>query len=139
MKEDIPIAEAELWFDRGSRRYLPGDLMEGQYDLANWKSVDLQAVELSLLWYTAGQGEEDFCVHHFERHERIDWKKHADNCRFVSILPASPFSYDGKIVKVCWAARLKGFFKRARPRVVEAPFWLVATEEPIESATRDEA
>ena len=45
--------------------------------------------------------------------------------RFEVLMPSSPLSYDGQIVKVCWAARLRGFFRGGRQRVIETPFWLL--------------
>lgn len=131
MREPTPDNEAELWLDRGAKRYAPGETLTGGFRLAEWREAGLQAVELSILWYTAGQGEEDFHVHHFVRRReaalpaRIDETPH----QFKTVLPASPLSYDGQIVKVCWTARLRGFFESARQRTVEAPFWLLLPEE----------
>lgn len=120
--------DAELWIDRGTRRYAPGETVTGGYRLSRWRDEGLLTVEFSILWYTAGQGEEDFHVHHFLRRKeaalpaRTDEAPHA----FATELPESPLSYDGQIVKVCWAARLRGFFESGRQRTVEAPFWLAA-------------
>lgn len=136
MKEDRSSEEVELWLDRGSRRYLPGDVITGHCHFESWRAEGLQAIELTLLWYTAGQGEEDFCVHHFQRHEIDELDADSKDFQYEAILPASPYSYDGEIVKVCWTVRLKGFFKQGRPRVVEAPFWLTANEQPNEPAPR---
>lgn len=129
MNEPATDEGVELWLDRGPRPYHPGERLTGYYRLAGWRDGGLTAIELSVLWYTAGQGEEDFFVHHFERSREpavpagVDATPH----EFTCVLPASPLSYDGQIVRVCWAARLRGFFTRNRQRVVEAPFWL-ATE-----------
>lgn len=130
-----PIEEegAQLWVDRGPRRYAPGELLTGGYRLTEWRDSELTSVELSVLWYTAGQGEEDFFVHHFERRKEPTLPVRHDETpyQFETVLPSSPLSYDGQIVKVCWAARLRGFFRGGRQRVVEAPFWLsLPTDKP---------
>lgn len=131
MTETVPDQEAEIWLDRGARRYRPGETLNGSFRLAEWRGAGLQAVELSVLWYTSGQGEEDFHVHHFLRRReaalppRADEKPH----HFKTVLPACPLSYDGQIVKVCWEARLRGFFEAGRQRTVAAPFLLSLAED----------
>lgn len=131
---------AELWLDRGSHRYALGEMLCGGYRLSDWRDSGLVAVELSVLWYTAGQGEEDFFVHHFERHKEAELPVRVEETPHLveTVLPASPLSYDGQIVKVCWTVRLRGFFSSGRQRVIEAPFWLLSEVEtpptsPIDS------
>ncbi|MEN0111438.1 MAG: hypothetical protein AAF805_12015 [Planctomycetota bacterium] len=121
-----PESEAELWVERGSRRYLPGETLRGGYSLSSWRDAGLTVVELSVLWHTAGQGEEDFYVHHFERFRSAQLPALTGEApyTFETVLPLSPHSYDGQIVRVCWVARLRGHFRGGRRRVVEAPFAL---------------
>lgn len=100
----------------------------------------VRAAELSVVWYTAGKGEEDFAVHHFERH--IDDSARPLDLRvprrFTTKLPPSPLSYDGEVVKVCWCVRLRLFFPQIQDTVAEIPFRLgsvaagaqVAADEP---------
>lgn len=137
MSEQPADGGAELWVDQGQRRYAPGETLTGGYRLAGWREAGVVAIELSVLWYTAGQGEEDLFVHHFERKREANLPARSDEAphRFECVLPASPLSYDGQIVKVCWAARLRGFFASGKQRVVEAPFGLVVPtqQEVIES------
>lgn len=117
---------AELWLDRGGRRYAPGETLIGHYRLGAWRDADLQHIELSVLWYTAGQGEEDFGVHDFVRRREANLPRKIDETplEFSSTLPHTPWSYDGQITKVCWAIRLRGFFAGGKQRVVETEFWL---------------
>lgn len=126
MSEQHNEGEAELWVDHGERRYAPSQSLTGGFRLAGWREAGVTAVELSVLWYTAGQGEEDLFVHHFERKREAALPARLDEApnRFECVLPGSPLSYNGQIVKVCWAARLRGFFPNGKQRVVEAPFWL---------------
>lgn len=124
MKDRSGMDDAELWLDRAPRRYAPGDRIVASYRLGGWRAAGLVAIETSLLWCTSGVGEEDFGVHFFER-RRFDADEASDAAgEFEAVLPPSPLSYDGHIVRVCWAARLRGFFARGRQRVVEAAFEL---------------
>jgi hypothetical protein len=91
-----------------------------------------RATELSVLWYTAGKGEEDMFVHHFER--KVDDSARPLDLRvpqrFSTDLPASPFSYDGDIVKVCWCVRLRIFMPQGQESLVEIPFRLGSVPAP---------
>lgn len=117
---------AEIWLERAARRYAPGEQLTGNYRLAAWREAGLTAVELSVLWYTTGQGEEDFFVCHFERKKQAALPARTDETphQFEMTLPASPLSHNGQIVKVCWAVRLRGFFPKGKQRVLEEAFWL---------------
>ena len=44
--------------------------------------------------------------------------------RFATVLPPSPLSYDGQIVKVCWCVRVRLFMPHAPEAVAEIPFQL---------------
>jgi len=86
----------------------------------------VRAAELSILWYTAGKGDEDFAIHFFERHvdelaKPLDLRVPR---RFSTVLPPSPLSYDGEIVKVCWCVRVRLFLPQVQETVAEIPFRL---------------
>jgi hypothetical protein len=58
--------------------------------------------------------------------------------RFATILPPSPLSYDGQIVKVCWCVRLRLFLPQGQETLAEVPFQLgsmppLARVERVES------
>jgi hypothetical protein len=119
-----------LTLDSPAARYQPGDRLSGRYLVEGGQVVGVRSVELSVLWYTAGKGEEDMAVHHFERlveeaSRPLDLRVPR---RFSTALPASPFSYDGSIVKVCWCVRLRVFLAQGQEAVVEAPFQLGDTQ-----------
>jgi len=111
--------------------YGPGTILEGRYRLAAADPQEVRAVELSVLWYTSGQGEEDMAVHFFQRTQRDDndqdgggLKQICSGQHFQSRLPNSPLSYDGIIVKICWCVRVRAFLARGRDIVAEEPFQL---------------
>ncbi|MGL4514866.1 MAG: hypothetical protein ACRCT8_17400 [Lacipirellulaceae bacterium] len=125
MSEPVATIDAEVWVERPGKRYQPGDTLQGHFRVEGLAAATVP-VEVSVLWYTAGQGEEDFGVAFFDR--RAASVGHASG-DFSAVLPEGPFSYDGQIVKVCWAARLRCMVPGGKHRVVEAPFWLVPRGE----------
>ena len=56
-----------ITFDSPTAHYQPGDRLSGRFIVEGTQLRTIRAVELSVLWYTAGKGEEDMAVHHFER------------------------------------------------------------------------
>jgi hypothetical protein len=115
-----------LTLDNAAGPYYPGDRLTGRYMAEGMQVASPRAAELSVLWYTAGKGDEDMAVHHFER--IVDEPTRPLDLRvahrFTVTLPASPLSYDGQIVKVCWCVRLRVFFPQGQESVVETPFRL---------------
>jgi hypothetical protein len=115
-----------LVLDSTTAHYQPGDRLAGRYLVESMQPWAVRAAELSVLWYTAGAGEEDMAVHHFER--LIDDLAHPLDLRmprrFTTVLPQSPLSYDGQIVKVCWCVRLRLFPQQGQEAVAETAFRL---------------
>jgi hypothetical protein len=115
-----------LSLDDPSAHYQPGDRLSGRFMVNGSQPWSVRAAELSVLWYTAGKGEEDMAVHHFER--IVDESSRPLDLRvprrFATALPASPLSYDGQIVKVCWCVRLRLFLPQGQEMVSETAFRL---------------
>ena len=113
-----------ITFDASGAPYHPGDRLAGRYTVEGTQLRPARAVELSVLWYTAGKGEEDMAVHHFER--LVDEPTRPLDLRvprrFATVLPASPLSYDGVIVKICWCVRIRVFLSQGQETVTEMPF-----------------
>jgi hypothetical protein len=115
-----------LKLDRPSGVYQPGERMTGYFIAEAGQSQNIRAAEISVLWYTTGQGEEDFAVHHFKRlvdepEQRLDLRTPV---RFAVTMPQSPLSYEGRIVKVCWCVRLRLFPQQGPETLEEATFRL---------------
>src|SRR5262245_39703372 len=120
----VPIVRLTL--DGPTDHYRPGDQLSGRFLVDGAQPWTVRSAELSVLWYTAGQGEEDIAVHHFERlvdepTRRLDLRVPR---RFATFLPPSPLSYDGQIVKVCWCVRVRLFLPYGQESSAEAPFQL---------------
>ncbi|WP_425615617.1 hypothetical protein NA78x_005546 [Anatilimnocola sp. NA78] len=111
----------------GSRKhYSAGEELTVEYQVDAVDLAEIQAVEASVLWITEGKGEEDMGVHFFERRLPAD----ADEGdlrplrRFHVMLPNSPLSYEGAIMRIRWLVRLRLFVRRGREFVLEHPFTL---------------
>jgi hypothetical protein len=115
-----------LRLDGDRHRYAPGDQLTGEYRLDASDPDTVTAVELSVLWYTEGTGDEDLAVHYFER---MAADQHGDfdarlPRQFSTRLPKSPLSYDGLIVKLHWCVRVRAFLRQGKDAVAETPFQL---------------
>jgi hypothetical protein len=111
----------------GQRRdYRPGDVLRGEYQVDTPEEVPLTAIETSVLWYTAGKGDEDMGVHFFERRAAADITSGElrQLWRFETLLPNTPLTYDGVIVKVEWCVRVRVFLDRGKEFSADAPFRL---------------
>lgn len=113
-------------FDGNGRAYQPGETLSGEYRLDSVRREDVKAVEVSVLWHTDGKGDEDLAVHDFRRlsAEDGDWIDARSPGRFRTVLPKSPLSYQGAIVKLRWCVRVRVFLARDREVVGERPFQL---------------
>ncbi len=109
-------------FDQPSREYAPRMPMSAHYAMTG-VIENLRAVEQSVLWYTEGKGEEDLGVHFFQRLAGSELLKTDVIHGVVTVvLPASPLSYEGLIVKIRWCVRVRLFFAGGRDFVSEHVF-----------------
>jgi hypothetical protein len=109
-----------------SRIYSPGQMLSGEYFVDTTDPQEIKAVELSVLWYTEGKGDEDLAVHHFQRIANdngtdVDFRL---SQQFRTALPNTPLSYDGVIVRIHWCVRIRVFMRRGREVVSEQSFQL---------------
>lgn len=115
-----------ILLDGNRRVYQPGDMLSGDYQVESLRWIEPTAVEVSVLWYTEGQGEEDLAVHYFERLDAlaqsgVDLRRPR---RFSTRLPFSPLSYQGVIVKIRWCVRVRVFLPHGKELVGEISFQL---------------
>lgn len=115
-----------LEFDEHARFYLPREEIAGQYVVDIDDANAVHAIESSVLWYTEGKGEEDLAVHYFDRHSRIEGHFFDVTVprRFGTVLPHSPLSYSGRILKIRWCVRVRVFLRSGREVIAEQPFRL---------------
>ena len=106
-----PIAPPEVTFELEKEVYFAGDFLTCQYEVEVSEAHDVQAIETSVVWLTRGKGEEDIGVHFFERRDKRSLSGETFNApqRISTVLPISPLSYDGQILKVQWFVRVRLF------------------------------
>lgn len=111
---------------RGSRLYHPGETLAGGYWFDFVGGDDIEAVECSVLWHSEGKGSEDIGVHAFWRHaiENGDWIDPRRPGRFSTVLPQSPLSYNGVLIKILWSVRVRLFLSDGREAVENLSFRL---------------
>jgi hypothetical protein len=121
-----------------SPSYAPGEVLTGEYRVETLNPAQIKAIELSILWFTEGKGDEDLGVHFFQRRSpEEDAVFDPRQCvPFSTVLPNSPLSYDGRIVKIRWCVRVRLFLPRGESLVQEELFQLgaVPSPEPVEVA-----
>ncbi len=112
--------------------YRPGELMTGAFAVTADDGDELETLEVSVLWHTAGYGDEDLGVIHFE-----EWPAKGDRPfdqtqphAFTARLPRTPLSYDGEIVQVRWCVRVRARWVGGGETLREEPFCLGATAGP---------
>jgi hypothetical protein len=112
--------------DEHPKVFRPGRAISGRYRLDLSESPpEVRALEWSIEWATEGLGREDRGRHAIERFEPEGGVSDPDRWReFEALLPRSPLSYDGLIVKVVWRVRVRAVFGKDREWVGELPFRL---------------
>jgi hypothetical protein len=128
-----------LSFFQKQRVFSPGAVLSGEFQIDAVRPEQLAAVELSVLWYTEGKGEEDLDVHYFERRERDGDGPPLLHVlrRFETVLPGSPLSYQGAIVKINWCVRVRLYLTGEQEYVEDFPFHLGETIDPKPSGSDD--
>jgi hypothetical protein len=130
----VPLVSIKI--DNRQAPHAPGETLTGEYQIDAVEAAELRAVELSVLWYTEGKGDEDLGIHHFERRtDEDDNDKPLTKLRNLSVLlPASPLSYEGVLIKLRWCVRVRVFLKSGKNYFAELPFRLgsVPDARPIE-------
>lgn len=115
-----------LTLDRSPRIYHGGDTMRIEYQIDAVPPDDIQAIEASVLWFTEGKGEPDMGVHFFRRAMPDDVEQ--GDMRPMQavdvVLPPSPLSYEGVILKIRWCVRIRLFLTKGREYLEEQGFQL---------------
>jgi len=115
-----------LTLKNARRAFYPGDELEGQYQVEATSTAEVTAIELSVLWYTEGKGDEDLAVHFFQRLTEADVEggDFRNPHRFRTVLPNSPLSYSGVSLRIRWCVRLRVFLARGKQLHFQVPFVL---------------
>ncbi|HEY4310407.1 MAG TPA: hypothetical protein VGN12_13225 [Pirellulales bacterium] len=122
----MTLAELNLSFHDERTEFAPGETLTAEYFAGESCSAEVEALEISVLWFTEGKGDEDFAVHYFQRTETseaapVDFRQPR---QFSTMLPNSPLSYDGVILRIRWCVRLRAFLTRGKQLVEQRTFRL---------------
>jgi hypothetical protein len=119
-----PLISVQI--DQRQQVFEPGQVLAGAFQIDAVESTEISAVEISVLWFTEGTGDEDLGVHYFERLSADDAPELnlLERRRFQTVLPNSPLSYEGLSVKICWCVRVRVFLRQGRDFVAEKSFQL---------------
>lgn len=106
-------------------------MFECTWHVERLNAESLQGIELSVLWYTEGKGDEDISVHFFRRLSaaRLREIDLMEPQKFVSLLPESPISYNGHLLRIRWCARMRLFLTGGQEIVTELPFTMQPSED----------
>ena len=108
----------EIRVDAGATSFAPGDALRGTLQ---WMGDRVpEAVELRLLWYTEGRGDQDVGV---ARTLRIEAPAAVGSSPFELEAPSGPYSCSGQLISIRWAleAVAKPGKETARTELVLAP------------------
>jgi hypothetical protein len=107
--------------------YHPGEILSARWRISRVPLEQVQGLEVSVLWHTEGKGDEDFRVHHFHRQGEQQLRRSglSDARSTHCELPATPLSYQGKLISVCWCVRLRLFLAGGREILTQQPFYLI--------------
>jgi hypothetical protein len=98
---DGGLNEVRIELAGGRTAYEPGQMVRGT---AHWRLPrPAVAVELHLLWTTAGKGDEDSEV---VRTVALPAGRAVDRAPFQLRLPDGPYSFSGKLVSLTWHLEL---------------------------------
>ena len=130
-------AQVSITLDGSRRQYFPGEVLSGEYRLIAARGDEIEALEISVVWHSEGKGGEDLAVHYFKRFANTAEApiEPRQPQRFSTILPNSPLSYDGMIVKIVWSVRVRLFLTSGEEIAEDHRFQLgnIPRAQPIES------
>lgn len=126
-----PTVEISIHQDQPGQHFTPQSILSAEYTVKLAPDTSMAAIESSVIWMTEGKGEEDIGVHFFERRNRASFAIGTFDRpqRLSTVLPQSPLSYDGRILKVRWLVRIRLFLAGGREFIFDRQFQLSINEE----------
>ncbi len=88
--------------------YEPGETLRGSYRVMMADPSRLEEVEVTIGWHTEGKGRMARGVEQREIHRPGEGSLDDDGSgTFSAVMPASPLSYDGVLLSIRWAVRIR--------------------------------
>jgi hypothetical protein len=96
----------------GKEAFGPGDSMDGSvtWDLETVPDM----VELRLIWFTKGKGDQDYGV---VATEQFRSPRASEMRQFNFTLPTGPYSFSGRLISLIWALELVVYPEKEAHRV----------------------
>jgi hypothetical protein len=92
------MTQIDIELDKQKTSYRPGDVVTGA---TRWRlDKPIKKLELRLIWYTEGKGDEDAGLAESQVVERPGL---ADRSSFQFVLPNGPYSFSGTLISLTWA------------------------------------
>jgi hypothetical protein len=92
------VENLQIEIQGGANAFLPGETLEGT---VSWQlDAPAETVELRLLWYTQGKGDQDVGVVSVVPFASPGL---ADRRAFRVRIPEGPYSFSGKLISLLWA------------------------------------
>jgi hypothetical protein len=115
----------------------PGDKLAFSCRLQSDEPVDVERLEIAVLWYSTGKGDEDTGLHFFENLVPEAFVNESTVFRLATRLPASPLSYEGLAVQIHWCVRIRAICRNGKQVVGESGFRLGSVARPQEVAAKN--
>ena len=138
--ETLDDPAIEIGFEGDIDVFQPGDFLKCEYTVTHRTEHDIQAIETSVIWLTEGKGDSDIGVHFFERRPRQALTNETFNQtqRIGTVLPASPLSYEGQILKIRWCVRVRVFL-HGTEQVTHDQYFQLGNVRPFSQSALDQA
>jgi hypothetical protein len=120
---------------RPDGRYEAAQPLRAEWFASQAIAAELTGIEASVLWSTEGKGDEDLHVHYFQQWNDLQLRDIDLSIpqRITCLLPISPVSYEGTLLRIRWCVRLRMFRSGGREGVIQQPFQLVCPALPTAS------
>lgn len=120
----IDVSQVEILLEDPDMILNPGQTLNGGFRVNTMIGVPVKRAEVSVLWYTMGKGDTDEGVIHCQSFAEDGMLDAQTAFPFSVVLPDAPWSYDGKIVKIRWAVRVRIYPKEGKEVAAEQNFRL---------------
>lgn len=121
----VEATSVEILIDDEDLIVLPGQHLRGGFRVTSADPVYVKKAEISVLWYTEGKGDEDMGVVFLDSVAEGQQLDAQQAFPFDVTVPDHPWSYDGKIVKIRWAVRVRLFPEHGSEIAAEQRFHLL--------------
>lgn len=114
----------DILIENNRNIFSPGEIVRGHAHVRVDAPQEVVAAEASILWYTEGAGDQDSGLIFFQRLQADKGFDARSPIPFQAELPHMPWSYDGRLIKIRWAVRVRVFLQGGKETGGELKFIL---------------